>query len=43
MSFVDAENEDRLIGFFPDDGLGIGFVPIERSFGGGAGGAGGAM
>ena len=43
MSLLDAENEDRSIGFFPNDGLGIGFVPIERSFGGGAGGAGGAM
>ena len=43
MSLLDAEDEDRSIGFFPDDGLGIGFVPVERSFGGGAGGAGGAM
>ena len=43
MSLLDVENEDRSIGFFPNDGLGIGFIPVERSFGGGAGGAGGAM
>ena len=42
MSLLDPENEDRSIGFFPNDGLGIGFFPIERSFGG-AGGAGGVM
>ena len=42
MSLLDPENEDRSSGFFPNDGLGIGFVPIERSFGG-ASGAGGAM
>ena len=39
MSLLDAENEDRSIGFLPNDGLGIGFIPVERSFGGGAGGA----
>ena len=42
MSLLDAENEDRSIGVFRNDGLGIGFVPVERSFGAGAGGAGGA-
>ena len=43
MSLLAADNAERSIGSFPNDGLGIGFVPIERSFGGGAGCAGGAM
>ena len=43
MSFLAADNAEGLIGSFPNDGLGIGFVPIERSFGGGAGCAGGVM
>ena len=45
MSLLDRENEDRSIGFFPNDGLGFGFVPVERSFGGARdpGAAGGAM